>query len=64
MSGLRVAAEIRKMKPDMPVALCSGHVSEELKQQAIQVGINKVLYKPNTMEELSGVIHQLAVGRQ
>jgi DNA-binding NarL/FixJ family response regulator len=43
--------------------LCSGHVSEELKQQAMQAGISKVLYKPNTMEELSGAIHELAVGR-
>lgn len=62
MSGLRVAADLLKLRPDMPVALCSGHVSEELRQQATQVGIRKVLYKPNTMEELSVAIHQLAVG--
>jgi CheY-like chemotaxis protein len=63
-SGLRFAAEIRKLRPHMPIALCSGHVSDELKQQATQVGINKVLYKPNTMEELSAVIHELAVSNQ
>ena len=62
VSGLRIAADLLKLRADVPVALCSGHVSEELRQQARQVGIRKVLYKPNTMEELSAAIHQLAVG--
>ncbi len=62
VSGLRIAADMLKVRPDMPVALCSGHVSEQLRQQATQVGIRKVLYKPNTIEELSTVIHQLAIG--
>jgi len=64
VSGLRVATEMRKLRPDMPIALCSGHVTEELKQQALKAGINKVLYKPNTMEELSGVIHELATAQK
>lgn len=60
VSGLRIATDLLKLRSDVPVVLCSGHVSEELRQQAAQIGIRKVLYKPNTLEELSSAIHQLA----
>jgi len=60
-SGLHVAAELLKLRPDVPVALCSGHVTEELRQRARAIGIREVFYKPNTMEELSEAVHRLAV---
>jgi len=58
-SGLRVADEFLKLRPGVPVALCSGYVTEELKERARQAGICEVLYKPNTMEEFSHAIHLL-----
>ncbi len=60
-SGLEVAADVLKLRPDLPVVLCSGHVTEDLRQRARNAGIREVLYKPNTMEELSEAIHRLAV---
>lgn len=59
-SGLHVAADMLKLRPQMPVVLCSGHVTEDLRQRARDAGIREVLYKPNTMEELSEAIHRLA----
>lgn len=44
----------------MPVVLCSGHVTEELRENARRVGIRDVLYKPNTIEEFGETIHRLA----
>ncbi|MBX3025164.1 response regulator [bacterium] len=60
-SGLHVAAELLALRPDLPIALCSGHVTEDLKQRARAAGLREVLYKPNTMQELSDAIHRLAV---
>lgn len=60
-SGLQVAADLLKVRPDLPVVLCSGHVTEDLRQRARNAGIREVLYKPNTMEEFSEAIHRLAV---
>lgn len=60
-SGLQVAAELLKIRPDLPVALCSGHVTEDQREKARQLGIREVLYKPNTMLELSETIDRLAV---
>jgi PAS domain S-box-containing protein len=59
-SGLQVAAEVLKVRPDLPVVLCSGHVTEELREQARNAGIREVLNKPNTMQELSETIHRVA----
>ena len=59
-SGLDVAAELLRIRPDVPIVLCSGHVTEELRQRARASGICEVLYKPNTVEEFSEAIHRLA----
>ncbi|MET0292781.1 MAG: ATP-binding protein [Steroidobacteraceae bacterium] len=58
-SGLQVAADLIALRPDVPIVLCSGHVTEELRTQARQVGIREVLYKPGTMEEFGDAIHRL-----
>jgi len=60
-SGLRVAADLMRLRPELPVVLCSGHVTEDLRQRARVVGVREVLYKPNTVEELSAAIHRLAI---
>jgi len=58
-SGMIVAREILAVRPDLPVLLCSGHLTEKMKTQARSAGIRHVLYKPHTMEEFSARLHQL-----
>jgi two-component system cell cycle sensor histidine kinase/response regulator CckA len=58
-SGLQVAAEFLKVRPGLPVVLCSGHVTEELRQRAGKAGIREVLFKPGTMEEFGEAIHRI-----
>lgn len=52
MTGLEVAGVIRAIRPDLPVVMASGYVTEELRQEAPAVGIRELIYKPNTVEEL------------
>lgn len=59
LSGLEVAAEILSIRTDMPLALMSGYVTEELKTDARRIGIKDVIYKPTTVEEFSEAIYQL-----
>ena len=61
-SGLEVAGEIGKLRPELPVVLSSGRVTEDLRQRAHSAGICDVLHKPTAIDELSGVIHRL-IGR-
>ncbi len=60
MSGLDVAHGILKLKPELPVVLASGSISEELMTHARTAGVAHVVYKPNTVEEFADVIHRLA----
>ncbi len=58
ISGLQVAKLLTAIRPDLPVLLVSGYVSDELKENAAQAGVRQVIYKPNTVEELCDAVHR------
>nr|QMS47967.1 hypothetical protein WG33_0166 [uncultured bacterium] len=58
-SGTQVAAEILAIRGDVPVVLCSGHVTDELRQRAAEAGIREVLYKPHSIEDFGSAIGRL-----
>ncbi len=60
MSGLDVARELREIRPDLPVALASGYITEELRAKAPAAGVSELVYKPNTVDELCDVVARLA----
>jgi two-component system cell cycle sensor histidine kinase/response regulator CckA len=59
MSGLRLAREIKALHPTLPVAIASGYISEELRLQAPNAGVDEVIYKPDTVEALCAAIERL-----
>jgi PAS domain S-box-containing protein len=59
MSGLTLAREIRSHWPLLPVAIASGYISDELRQQAPEAGVDELVYKPDTVEELCRTIERL-----
>ena len=59
MSGLDVADELARIRPDLPVAVTSGYISDELRRKAPESGVRHLIYKPNTVEELCEVVHRL-----
>lgn len=61
MSGLTLAKEIKTLRPDLSVAIASGYISDELREQAPKVGVDELIYKPNTVEELCRTIERLIV---
>ncbi|WP_291009424.1 PAS domain-containing sensor histidine kinase [Hydrogenophaga sp.] len=59
MSGLRLAREIKALHPNLPVAIASGYISEELRRQAPAAGVDEVIFKPDTVEALCAAIERL-----
>jgi PAS domain S-box-containing protein len=59
MSGLEVARAILLIRADLPVVLTSGFITEELRASAPAAGVRELIYKPNTVEELGGVVMRL-----
>ncbi len=58
-TGLSVAADILRLRPDVPVALISGLVTDELAAAAASLGVRAVIYKPNLTRELAPLIRRL-----
>ena len=56
LSGLDVAQRVRAVRPALPVLITSGYVSDELEARARAIGINALLQKQNTLEELPAAV--------
>lgn len=59
VSGLDIAKEVLQRRPDLPVILASGYLTDELQAQSLELGIREVIYKPYSNEELAAVLARL-----
>jgi signal transduction histidine kinase/CheY-like chemotaxis protein len=59
MPGLEIAAAVRDLCPDLPVAVTSGFVDDQLRTGAARVGVADLISKPFTARELSAKIEQV-----
>ena len=55
-TGLDVAKKIRAVRPDLPVVLASGRVTDAMEVEALAVGVTVILPKPYTAAELSEAV--------
>jgi CheY-like chemotaxis protein len=60
MSGLDLARALREVQPNLPIALASGYITDELRAQAPAAGVMELVYKPNTVDEMCEVVARLA----
>jgi signal transduction histidine kinase len=56
MSGLQLAAALAALRPDLPIILSSGYVTEDIRTHAMRLGVRDVLHKENTLEELGKLV--------
>jgi len=61
-SGLDLLRAVKKIRPDLPVALASGYVTPELEKGAFEAGASALVYKPNDVNELCETVQRLALG--
>jgi PAS domain S-box-containing protein len=59
MSGLDVAREVAAIRPDLPVVLFSGHIDDELRRKARELGVRQLLGKLDAADELTEAIDRL-----
>jgi PAS domain S-box-containing protein len=62
-SGIDVAHEIRRIMPAVPIAVASGYITEELRNEAAQVGVSDLIFKPNAAGEFCDVVQRLLAER-
>ena len=56
MTGDRLADEIKKIRNDIPIILCTGYSEEISPDHAKQIGINEYLMKPITVGALAKAV--------
>ena len=59
MSGLDVAREVQAIRPELPVAVTSGFIDEELRGQAGGAGVRELIFKADEVEVFCDAIQQL-----
>ncbi|MDO9436297.1 PAS domain-containing protein [Hydrogenophaga sp.] len=59
ISGVEVAREVRRMRPDQRVAIVSGHIDDKLLADALAAGVTDVMAKQDRMDALGESIRGL-----
>lgn len=52
IAGLQIVREVRAIRANLPIAVASGYITEELRLLARTAGACEVVYKPEAMKEL------------
>ena len=62
MHGLGAFREMKRLRPDIPVILCSGYDEQEATQHFTNEGLAGFLRKPYTLEDLQNTIEAVLKG--
>ncbi len=63
MDGLELLRRLRRLHPEVPVVLLTGHASSELGVQGLELGAFEYLLKPVELDELLDTVRRAAAGR-
>jgi CheY-like chemotaxis protein len=64
MTGVMLAAELLKLRPDLPVILCTGYSESVSRETAQEVGIKEFLMKPLSKHELAAAMRRALEGNK
>jgi CheY-like chemotaxis protein len=59
LTGLRLAEELRSVRRDIPIVLCTGLKDHSLEEEAQRLGVSKLLSKPISRDRLARVIREV-----
>lgn len=62
MTGDILSVEMRKIRPDIPIILCTGYSNRINEENAKQLGIDAFAYKPFTMVDLAKTVREVLDG--
>ncbi len=59
MSGAQLAAQLLQLRPALPVIISSGFITDDLRKQAVLLGVRALLKKEQTLEGLVDLVQQV-----
>lgn len=64
MTGINLAGEILKLRPDIPLILCTGYSETVSESEAKDMGVREFLFKPIVMRDLAEIVRRVLDGRK
>jgi signal transduction histidine kinase len=61
-TGLDVARAVAALRPELPVVICSGYISDELQQQAQAAGVRALLGKQDLLDDMASALREILAG--
>ena len=59
MTGAKLAEKLIRIRPDIPIVLCTGHSSLIDEKKARQLGVSAYMMKPVSMSKIAKTIRKL-----
>ena len=59
MAGSELSSELLKIRPDLPIILCTGHSENMSREKAKDIGIKEFLTKPLNKQELAEAVRRV-----
>lgn len=63
MSGVTLSKNLKEVRPDIPIIICTGHSSLENEEKTKEIGISAYAMKPITMAEIAKLIRFVLDGK-
>ena len=63
MTGENLARELMRIRPDIPIILCTGYSARINKQQAMAMGIRAFIFKPILRRQIASAVRKVLDGR-
>ncbi|MBI5557709.1 MAG: response regulator [Deltaproteobacteria bacterium] len=59
LTGGELAAEMLRIRPDMPIILCTGYSEMISREKALEIGIHEFIMKPFDRKTLAGIVRDV-----
>jgi PAS domain S-box-containing protein len=59
LTGLGLAADVARIRADLPVVIHSGHISDSVRSEAARLGVRGVVHKGGSFDELGAVVQRI-----
>ena len=64
MDGLALLSFVKSRYPDIPVILVTGRASGKTKKEALEIGVESVLSKPFTRDQLLAIVSEALIKKK
>ena len=60
LSGMDVVRQLKSLRADLPIALASGYLTEDLRVEALAAGVREVIHKTSSVDDFCDAVARLA----